>query len=320
VTRDSLPNSAFVYESTNAGVAELLSPSIGITTGSAQLVFRNFYNLEMDPALIKAYDGGVLEIKIGSGAFTDILGAGGGFASGGYNRTIDPTDDNPLDGRQCWSGLSPGFITSVVNLPAAAAGKNIQLKWRLGTDTANGYGQGGWYIDAIQILDGYACCTGAAPSIVTQPAGQTVPSGNDATFSVSATGSLPLVYQWTFNGTNLAAATASTLTVTNVQLAQSGLYQVLVTNALGSVTSAPAVLRVLVPPIISLASSSGATNVSVTLTSVSGLNYELQYKSSLAEPAWTPLPPALGGDGGPLVLQDTNPPVLPSRFYRVICY
>jgi len=64
----------------------------------------------LPPGRRPAYDGGVLEVKIGTGAFTDILTAGGSFVSGGYNKKIDPTDDNPLDGRRCWSGLSGDFI------------------------------------------------------------------------------------------------------------------------------------------------------------------------------------------------------------------
>jgi hypothetical protein len=116
--------------------------------------------LEADPTVSsKAYDGGVLELKIGGGAFADILAAGASFASNGYTRTIDVTDDNPLDGRQVWSGSSGGFITTKINLPAAAAGQNIQLKWRLATDTANGYGGTGWYVDTVAITEGYSCCT-----------------------------------------------------------------------------------------------------------------------------------------------------------------
>src|SRR5438876_5903301 len=41
---------------------------------------------------------------------------------------------NPLGGRKAWSGNSGGFLTTLVNLPAAAAGQTIQLRWRCGTD------------------------------------------------------------------------------------------------------------------------------------------------------------------------------------------
>jgi hypothetical protein len=117
---------------------------------------------------VVAFDGGVLEIQIGGGAFTDIEAAGGSFVSGGYTTTIDPGDDNPLDGRSVWSGSSGGFITTVVNLPAAAAGQNIRLKWRCATDTANGFGGSAWFIDTVSVLDSnFVCCQSVvAPTIL----------------------------------------------------------------------------------------------------------------------------------------------------------
>ena len=69
-----------------SAISDLVSPSIALPAGQARLTFRNNYNLESDAS--SYYDGGVLEIKIGAGAFTDILAAGGSFVSGGYNGTI----------------------------------------------------------------------------------------------------------------------------------------------------------------------------------------------------------------------------------------
>jgi hypothetical protein len=320
--RDSTPNAVFAFEPTNSGVTELISPLIPITTTSAKLVFKNFYNSECDPAIkTNAYDGGVLEIKIGGGAFTDILSAGGSFATNGYNKKIDPTDDNPLDGRQCWSGLSGGFLTTMVNLPAGAAGQNVQFKWRFGTDTANGYGAGGWYIDGVNIQDGFTCCSGGiAPSITTQPTNQTSIIGSNATFAVIAAGTAPLSYRWTFNGTNLPGSSAASLLLTGVQSNQAGPYAVVVTNSSGSITSSVATLRVLVPPTINFTGSSvSSSNVSFSVNSISGLSYTLQYKDNLTDAVWTSLLPGVSGNGNVIQLIDTNNPVLPSRFYRVLC-
>src|ERR1035437_8586401 len=88
------------------------------------------------------------------------------------------------------------------------------------------------------------CPVGMAPSIVTQPAGQTASAGSSVTFTVTATGTSPLAYQWRFNGTNIAAATATALTLTDLQSAKAGSYSVRVTNLYGSVTSSNAVLTV----------------------------------------------------------------------------
>jgi hypothetical protein len=162
---DTEPNSVFAQAVTNAGIADLFSPVFPIATPSAQLIFRNNYDLEINPyAPTEAFDGGVLEIQIGTNAFADILAAGGSFATNGYDCVIAPSsaDDNPLPTRPCWSGDSEGFVTTTVNLPVSAAGQNIQLKWRLSTDTGNAYASVGWWIDTISITDGgsYSCCGG----------------------------------------------------------------------------------------------------------------------------------------------------------------
>jgi alpha-tubulin suppressor-like RCC1 family protein len=90
------------------------------------------------------------------------------------------------------------------------------------------------------------------PSLVitTQPQSQTVTMGSNATFSVTATGTLPLSYQWYFNETNVDGATNSSLALTNVQPANEGDYFVVVTNVAGSVTSSNAILTINVPPTI----------------------------------------------------------------------
>jgi len=83
---------------------------------------------------------------------------------------------------------------------------------------------------------------GAAPYIVTQPASQLATLGTNITFTASASGTGPLKYQWRSNGANIAGATNSTCTVSNVQASDAGSYQVVVANAYGLVMSSPAVL------------------------------------------------------------------------------
>jgi hypothetical protein len=67
-----------------------------------------------------------------------------------------------------------------------------------------------------------------------------------ATFNVVADGTAPLSYQWSFNGTNLVAATNSLLAITNVQLSDAGSYAVLVSNAFGVAYSSNSTLLVYV--------------------------------------------------------------------------
>lgn len=90
------------------------------------------------------------------------------------------------------------------------------------------------------------------PTITNQPAGLVVNQGTNATFTVGASGAMPLSYQWRFEGTNLAGATQSSYTRVNVQSVHEGDYSVVITNVAGSVTSAVAFLVVNLPPSIAV--------------------------------------------------------------------
>lgn len=81
-------------------------------------------------------------------------------------------------------------------------------------------------------------------TVDTPPQSVTVPSGANAAFAVSANGMTNYTYQWRFGGTNLAHATNSTYTRTNVQVSQAGAYDVVIKNPINSVTSSVATLTV----------------------------------------------------------------------------
>jgi len=115
--------------------------------------------------------------------------------------------------------------------------------------------------------------TNAAP-IVSAPSASpdiNVYAGTAVTLSVTASGTPPLTYQWRRNGLNLtnsptvAGITSSTLTLSNSAPAQSGGYDVLVTNAFGSTTSSVAALTISVatPAAVDL---SAYTNGALTVT------------------------------------------------------
>jgi hypothetical protein len=101
-------------------------------------------------------------------------------------------------------------------------------------------------------------------TITSQPQSQTLAAGSSATFTVAAAGAAPLNYQWQFNGTNLSGATGTSLILAGVQPANAGSYRVVVTNATASLTSAVAILTVLLPPVIA-AQPQSLTNVAGTL-------------------------------------------------------
>jgi hypothetical protein len=84
-----------------------------------------------------------------------------------------------------------------------------------------------------------------APTITTQPANQTVTVGQTATFSVTATGTAPLTYQWQKNGGNISGATAAGYTTPATVAGDSGAkFDVVVSNTVGNQTSTMATLTV----------------------------------------------------------------------------
>ena len=192
VNPDTTPNDAFGAETDATSSANLTSPVIAIPAGeSAQLQFRNLYNMELN------FDGEVLEISINGGPFQDILDAGGSFASGGYNGPISGT---PLGTRLAWTGLSAGttaaprYITTVVNLPAAALGQNIRLRWRVGSDSNTvAAGQAGVRIDTITVSSNVPVCTpncGGVRLVVTSLLTRTSPTNVQVNYSVQNTGTV----------------------------------------------------------------------------------------------------------------------------------
>jgi hypothetical protein len=85
--------------------------------------------------------------------------------------------------------------------------------------------------------------------ILQQPQSVTTNSGRTVTFSVVAIGTGPLRYQWRLNGADLTGATSAILTLTNVQVADAGLYEVVIADDIGPMASLPAELNVLLPPV-----------------------------------------------------------------------
>ncbi|MBI5800331.1 MAG: immunoglobulin domain-containing protein [Verrucomicrobia bacterium] len=83
------------------------------------------------------------------------------------------------------------------------------------------------------------------PIITAQPAGRVASVAAPATFSVGIAGTPPFGYQWRFNGSNIAGATAASHTISGVVGAHAGIYSVVVTNTYGSITSAGAPLTVI---------------------------------------------------------------------------
>lgn len=152
------------------------------------------------------------------------------------------------------------------------------------------------------------------PAIAASPASQAVSAGASAAFSVAATGSSPLSYQWRLNGTNLAGATGSSLLLANVQPADGGAYDVLVSNPAGLAASAAATLTVGLPAVEFL----GATvltngQVQLLFSGLPGQSYLIYASTNLIN--WTPVS-VLAVSNGPLPFIDPEAPNYLARFYR----
>jgi hypothetical protein len=82
------------------------------------------------------------------------------------------------------------------------------------------------------------------PSITAHPSSQTVNQGSAVTFSVTASGTAPLAYQWRKNGVDISNATSSSYSLSNVQPSDAGGYSAYVSNSWGNATSNTATLTV----------------------------------------------------------------------------
>jgi len=126
------------------------------------------------------------------------------------------------------------------------------------------------------------------PDILVQPLPQTVREGQDVLFSVLATNSLPLSFQWQFEGTNVIGATNATLGLSGVRLTQVGTYRVVVSDSVGSVASTPIALTVLPPtapdillqPLSQTVEEGVAVSLFVVATNYLPLSYQWQFNST----------------------------------------
>jgi hypothetical protein len=153
---------------------------------------------------------------------------------------------------------------------------------------------------------------GSPPTILVQPTNQFVSQGGDAQFSVVASGTTTLSYQWKKDAKLIAGATNAGLSLQNVQATNAGSYTVTVSSSAGSTTSQQAFLEVF--SFMTIGASSNLLTISIpTLTNH---NYVLSYKTNLLDASWTPLQ-TNSGTGNPVIFQEptTNGP---ARFYKTV--
>ena len=142
-----------------------------------------------------------------------------------------------------WSGFSrggnyqiPGTLTYTATVPEGTSA-TVALSGQLMITTSNGVVSADIAVQNVTFT-----AAPSAPVITAQPKSQTVSEGGSVTFSVAATGSAPLLYQWLKDGAVISGATASSYTIGSVKAGDAGSYVVMIMNAQGSVMSSPATL------------------------------------------------------------------------------
>ena len=134
-------------------------------------------------------------------------------------------------------GGSYAQVTKLYNRVAIIEG-NQKVKWTFAAGQADG---------AVQVADVESALPVMTIAIGTQPSTVTVEEGNPVTFTVTASGTNDLSYQWQKAGSAITGATGATYTISEAALADAGAYTVVISSASGSaepVTSAAATLTV----------------------------------------------------------------------------
>jgi glucose/arabinose dehydrogenase len=149
---------------------------------------------------------------------------------------------------------SPGTAT------AFASGISAPIDLKVGPDGSL------YYLarDAASVYRITGTGTGA-PQITQQPVNQTAPVGGTATFTVAASGTAPLSYQWQKNSANIAGATAASYTTPPVTSGDNNsAYRCVVTNTAGSITSNAGILTITsnTPPTLTIVTPAAGTRYS----------------------------------------------------------
>ena len=221
------------FNGTNA-IIGATNPVIELTNvqasqfGAYTVVITNVYGIVTSPPAILSMDPSIFaqpqgqSVDAGQTISFSVQAVGTGPLSYQWLKNAAALNDG---GRV--SGAQTATLTVSNVLSGDAGGYSVIV--------SNGYGTATSQVAILTVRD---------PVITAQPVNHSVGAGGTISFTASAAGTPPLMYQWLFNGSAIAGASSSNLQLTNIQFSESGAYSVIVTNVLGSATSAPALLSV----------------------------------------------------------------------------
>jgi len=247
-------------------------------------------------------------ITLNAACFEGIVPSNGSAYSGGL--------ENFLRLLENWSGKTVTYNGSfVVMFPSAYATNHWGGSYYRAPTRCWGFDVN--FLDVSKLpplTPGVVDNTTNHPAITTQPQSQIVVQGSNVTFNVTAVGFSPLSYQWKFNGTNMPAATNTSLTLTNVNTNNAGNYTVVITNLYGSVTSSNAVLAVYATAAAMLngCSFSCVNGFQFQVSGVPGFIYAVQESTNLTD--WV----SLITNTSPFIFMDANATNSPQQFYRTL--
>lgn len=193
-----------------------------------------------------------------------VAGPGGSVDSAAGNLSVTPLGSGPIviTARPLSQNVSPG---QSVTLTIAASGSGLTFQWFKNGGTIAGATTPALTISAAQsgdaatysvrVTSGTATETatavltvggvaGSGISITTQPVSQSINAGQNVTFTVSASGSSALTYQWLKNDSAIPGATSSSYSITSAQVSDAGSYAVRVSGGGQNLVSSAATLTV----------------------------------------------------------------------------
>jgi hypothetical protein len=217
-------NSATDSNSFSASMANFVTPAAGYYVGGVNPVIPSVGSS-------RCYDGDVVELVCYSGSLTDIDRlAVLGYLQEKYFAFIDIADLSyqwQFDGTNIYNATNASLV--LTNLQTAEAGTYTVTVSNL----------------AGVVTSSNAVLTVLSPPVFTSsPSNQSVVAGVPVVFSAAATGTLPIAYQWQFNGVSITNATNTSLTFSDPLAANAGSYTLVATNLYGSATSQVATLSV----------------------------------------------------------------------------
>lgn len=190
---------------------------------------------DLSPDLAVAYvadqrtssGGGIQKWTYGQGAWGLAYTLSTGAGRGAYSVVVD------------FSGVNPVLYATTVDSSSSNTNRLVCL-----VDNGPNAVPAVLAVSGVTAFRGLDFVPDLRPVILAQPQSQTVTSGSEVSFTITASSAFAFGYQWQMNGSSIPGATTSTLVLTDVQAADQAAYQVVLTNLYGALTSAVAALTV----------------------------------------------------------------------------